>query len=53
VAIKPKRPADMNKLAKSIVDIATGEKDYVASNKGPAEAEAALEEKDATRSKGS
>ncbi|MCF6293270.1 MAG: hypothetical protein L3J04_07750 [Robiginitomaculum sp.] len=23
---KPKRPADMNKLAKSIVDIATGEK---------------------------
>ena len=24
---KPKRPADMNKLAKSIVDIATGEDD--------------------------
>ena len=24
---KPKRPADMNKLAKSIVDIATGEVD--------------------------
>jgi len=26
---KPKRPADMNKLAKSIVDIATGEVDEV------------------------
>ena len=30
---KPKRPADMNKLAKSIVDIATGESEDVKPSK--------------------
>jgi len=48
---KPKRPADMNKLAKSIVDIATGQDKSAQSNNGPAEPDADL--KEATLSKGS
>ena len=39
---KPKRPADMNKLAKSIVDIATGEESEPEPKKVPARKNGAL-----------